>query len=205
MLSHEDQALRDIVLAAGICDEEQVQEIIDEHERTGKSLSELVVNYEIASGQDILELIAQNLGTELIDLSAIEIEKEVIDLVSPDKARMYSLLPLAFDGTTLTVVYKNPLNYQIADELHFALGLDVFTVVASDQHIEEARDKYYPADIESISAMLEEMDLSEDFDRLDEGASDNDIMNLAADKPIVKFVNIILYQAIKDRASDIHF
>ena len=206
MLSPEDQTLRDIILAESVCDEEQMQEIIEEQERTGKPLAELIVNYEIASPDDILAYIAQNLGTEIVDLSQIEISKEVIDLVPADKARVFSLIPLAFDGSTLTVVYKNPLNYQVADELHFILGYEVFAVVASDEQIDEALDQYYPADIESISAMLNELDFGDGVAEIDENnANSNEIMNVASEKPIVQFVNVILCQAIKDKASDIHF
>ena len=203
MLNNEEQALRDIILAEQICDEEQMTEVIEEHERTGKALSEILVNYEIISNERILELIAENLGTEVIDLSRVELNEELISLVDPDQARTYGLIPLAFDGSTLTVTYKNPLDYQTADELSFSLGYDIFSMIASEEQIDAALEKYYPENLESIADMLADFDIDPSVQN--ESASDEARENAANETPIVKFVNVILSQAIKDKASDIHF
>ncbi len=203
MLNNEEKALRDIILADQICDEEQMTEVIEEHERIGKPLAEILVNYEIISTEKILEIIANNLGTEVIDLSMVEINQEVINLIDPDQARTYGLIPLAFDGSTITVTYKNPLDYQTADELSFSLGYDIFTMISSDEQIDMALEKYYPESIESISEMLADFNIDPNAEG--SNVSDEARENAANETPIVKFVNVILSQAIKDQASDVHF
>ncbi|UDQ97840.1 GspE/PulE family protein [Lentisphaerota bacterium WC36G] len=204
MLNNEEQALRDIILSEHICDEDQMTEVIEEQERTGKPLAEVLVNYEIISNDKILELIAENLGTEVIDLTQVELTPDVLGLVDPDQARTYGLIPLAFDGSTLTVTYKNPLDYQTADELSFSLGYDIFLMIASEEQIDAAIEKYYPESIESIADMLSDFNIDPTTLESD-NASTEDIANAANETPIVKFVNVILSQAIKDKASDIHF
>ncbi len=202
MLNNEEQALRDIILAEQICDKEQMTEVIEEQERIGKPLAEVLVNYEIISNEKILELIANSLGTEVIDLSMVELNQETIDLIDPDQARTYGLIPLAFDGSTMTVTYKNPLDYQTADELSFSLGYDIFSMISSDEQIDAALEKYYPESIESIAEMLADFDIDPGQGS---GVSDEARENAANETPIIKFVNVILSQAIKDQASDVHF
>jgi type IV pilus assembly protein PilB len=206
MLDPESQSLKDIVLAAEICTEEQMEEIEEEHKRSGKGFQDLIVNFGLLQEEELLELIANNLGTEVVDLSKVDVEREIINMVDPDTARMYGVVPLSFDGHTITLVARNPLNYQVADELRFVLSHDVFIVVAQDSQIDSAVEKYYPTDITSVHDMLAEMDIEEKGENLDAyGDSMDELENVANEAPIVRFVDVILYQAIKDQASDIHF
>ena len=121
MLDPESQSLKDMLLASGMIPADQLAEVEEEYERSAKPLKELLVNYDMIMEDQLLEMIATNLGTEVVDLSHVEIEKSVIDMVPGDTARMLGVVPLSFDGTSLTVTVRNPLNYQIGDELphHF--------------------------------------------------------------------------------------
>ena len=201
MLDPESQSLKDIVLASNMVTKDQLIEVEEEYGRTAKPLKELLINYEILTEEQILDLIASSLGMEIVDLSQMEIEKSIIDLIPADNARMLGAIPLAFDGMTITVAVRNPLNYQIADELRFMLGKDVMTVVASEAQIDSCLEKYYPLDLGSMHEMLEEMNLQDGLSSL----TDIDAESAANEAPIIKFVDAVLYQAVKDKASDIHF
>ena len=203
MLDPESQTLKDILLANECCTEEQLAQVIEEYERTGTPLQELLVDFGILSKEEVLEQIAHGLGTDVIDLSSMEIPKEVIDMVTPQNARMLGVIPVSFDGTTLYVVLRSPLNYQISDELRFILGHDIVILVAPEEQIDKALDKYYPDDTGNAADVLAEMDTQEIgfFDEDDE----DQISQVANEAPIVRFVDAVLYQAIKDKASDIHF
>ncbi len=207
MLDTESLTLRDILLAEEICSEEQLIEVEEMHETSGKSFKDSLIDYGLISDEAILELIANNLATEVVDLKGVDIEKEVLDMVEADVARMQGIIPVAWDEITLTVVTKNPLNYQIGDELRFILDLDISIAVANEDDIDSAIEKYYPTDIGSVSDMLGDMDVEigdMDFEEKDNVAT-IDIENIANETPIIKFVDVILYQAIKDQASDVHF
>ncbi len=201
MLDPESQSLKDIVLASNMVTREQFAELEEEYERTSKPLKELLINYEILTEDQILEMIANNLGTDVVDLTQIEIEKSVVDLIPADSARMLGVIPLAFDGFSVTVAVRNPLNYQIGDELRFMLGKDVMLVVASEAQIDRCLERYYPLDLGSMHDMLAEMEMEEGLNSL----NDLDIENAANEAPIIKFVDAVLYQAVKAKASDIHF
>jgi type IV pilus assembly protein PilB len=202
----ETQALKDMLLAEGLCTEDQLKEVDEERERSGKSFFELIVDFGIQTEQEILAIIAQSLGTEVVDLSKADVEKAIVDMVDPGTVRAYGVLPVAFDGATLTLVSKNPLNYQITDELRFVLNRDIAIAVAPENQIDSAIEKYYPTNIGSVHDMLAEMNIEEkstDIDVLT--ANEAELESVANEAPIVRFVDVILYQAIKDKASDIHF
>lgn len=204
MLSAENQSLRDILLAEGICDENQLQEVEEEHDRSGKPFPEVLVDYEIISEDRLLELIAQNLGTEVIDLRQLEVTRELIKMIPTDTARMYGIVPVAFDGITLSVCVKNPLNYQIMDDMRFVLGYDLMPVVAKENQIDAAIERMYPESSGSVHDVIEEM-MHDHKDDMVLGDSEDEIKSMANEAPIVRFVDVILKQAIKDKASDIHF
>ncbi len=204
MLDQENQSLKDILLAAEVCSEEQLTEVEEEHLRTGKNFKDIIVDYEIASDEKILQLVAESLGTEIIDLSKADVEKSVVEMMDANTVRMYGVIPVSFDGVTLTVASHNPLNYQMADELRFILGKDIFIVIATEKQINAAIEKYYPQDIGNMHDMLAEMNIDDATD-LSGLQSDKEIESVANEAPIVRFVDVIMYQAIKDKASDIHF
>ena len=201
MLDPDNQTLKDIILGAGICSPEQMKDAEEEHERTGKPLKDILIDFQILSEDQILEVIANALGTDVVNPNETDPERNVIEMVDGDTARMLGICPLSFDGTSLTVAARNPLNYQVADELRFLLGKDIIVVVASDSQIDRFIEKFYPVDMESVHDMLAEMDIGDDATSLDTA----DVESVANEAPIVKFVNAVMYQAIKDKASDIHF
>jgi type IV pilus assembly protein PilB len=200
MLDPESQALRDILITEHLCSEEQLEQIEEEHNVTGKMFSQLLIDYEIISEDGLLELIATSLGADIIDLSEVEIPKEVVDMVDAQTARAQGIMPISFDGITLTLVSQHPLNYQITDELRFILGKDISLAVAKESQIDSAIEKHYPIETESMQDMLADFD-----ERIEEKADVADVENVANEAPIVRFVDVILYQAIKDKASDVHF
>ncbi len=205
MLDPESEILKGMLLDEGLCSEEQLEEIEEEFDRTGKMFQDLLVDYEIVTKDELMGLIAKNLGTDIVDLSYFDVDKEVIDMIDPSTIRMYGVIPLRYEDDVLTVASANPLNYQVAEELHFILGKNVQIVIADQDDIDAAIEKYYPLEIGSMSEMLDEFDVEiediEDFS----GEDITDLENMATATPIVRFVDVVLYQAIKAEASDIHF
>jgi type IV pilus assembly protein PilB len=202
MLDHESLALKDILLSENICTEEQLQEIEDECGRSGKPFSEVVVNFGLLTNDQLLRLIADSLGTEVMDVRYISIPGEVIKMIDPEMARAYGILPVEFDGATLKVVSRQPLNYQIGEELRFITGVDIQIVVAAEDQIAEAVEKFYPITIGTVHDMLVELsNTRKDFNPDDESQT----YAAANETPVVRFVEVILQQGVKDKAADIHF
>ena len=197
-LELETQTLRDILLNAAVCSKEVLDDAIDEHLRTSRPFYDVVLDYGFIKENELNELIAQGLGTEVVELSALTLDPEVLAMVDGETAHMLGVVPVSFDGTTLYVAARNPFNYQIADELRFIVKHDVVVLVAPVNQIDDALEKHYQVSLESAQAMLTTVG----FDETDDV---KDLEQVANDAPIVRFVDAIMYQAIKDKASDIHF
>ena len=204
MLDTEGQALKDILLTEGICTPEQVQDAEDEHERTGTSFRKVIINYGFLTELEILQHFAENLGTEIYNFKKGDIPHSVVEMIDPETVRAYGVIPVVHEGNLLKVVAKNAMNYQIIEELQFILGLEIQVLVAEQDSIDTAIEKYYPVTIASVHDVISEMTSAEDGE---EQSYDDitDLENAANDAPIVRFVEVIIYQAIKDQASDIHF
>ena len=187
--------------------EDQLKEAYQEHERTGKPFTTVLYNYGVIQERRLLELVAQNVGTEVVDVKSFEIHKHLIDKVGYSVARMYRVIPLYEEDGVLVLAARDPMNYRMQDELHYVLDQECRLVVAPPAQIDEALDHFYPEDqdMASVSAVLDELADSglEDLEEMGQGTEDLEAM--ASNAPIVRFVDVVLYQAVKDRASDIHF
>lgn len=195
-------AIWHLVLDAGKATEDQLLEVYEEHERTGKAFETVLYNYDIVNENELLKLIADNLGTEVIDMKAVEPDISLKGKLAAEIARMYGIVPIYEEDGTLYVAAKDPMNYRMIDELHYVVGQPVRILVARPTDIDDAMDFFYPADADSVSDILAELEgeAGMDFDE-----SEDSLAEAANNAPIVRFVEVILYQAIKDQASDIHF
>lgn len=201
MLDSASHALRDLMLDAGVATEAQLNEMEEEQSRSGKSLFEVVTDFGMISEIDLMRLIADNLGSEVVDLENIVIPPEVIALMEPNTARTYGAIPVEFSDNILKVALRDPLNFQLHDDLRFIQGTDIIPLVALPEQIDNAIEKYYPPDMSTVRDILEAL-------RQEEGkeikVEDIDLSS-GSEAPIVMYVDAVISQAIKDKASDIHF
>jgi type IV pilus assembly protein PilB len=188
-----------LIREQGLIDDLQLEEVLQEQTRSGKNISQILNDTGIVETETQLQIIAAHLGTEVVDLSEAEIPQEVIALVPAATARMYQCVPLEDYGSVLRVALGDPLNPAIIDELGFVVRKEVQVVVADQQAVEKLVNRYYPEDAASFGDALKELE-SEEISA--EAAGEADLVNEA---PIVRFVNLVLFQAVQDRASDIHF
>ncbi|RMD77148.1 MAG: type II/IV secretion system protein, partial [Lentisphaerae bacterium] len=178
-----------------------------EHERTGTAFREVLFNYGIVEEEQLMWMMAQTLDTEYVDLKMIDFDRGFLNQFNPDILRTYEIIPIREEGATLVVAAGDPLNVNLIDELHQIFGRDVQIMVSRPEDIEEALDHFFPQDtVSSFDEVLSEMQQFEIGDLDNEGnANIEDIEQAANSTPVKRFVNVILHQAIKDQASDIHF
>ena len=141
MLDSASHALRDLMLDAGVATETQLNEMEEEQSRSGKSLFEVVTDFGMISEIDLMRLIADNLGSEVVDLENIIIPPEVIALMEPNTARTYGAVPVEFSDNILKVALRDPLNFQLHDDLRFIQGTDIIPLVALPEQIDGAIEK----------------------------------------------------------------
>ncbi|MGB7769347.1 MAG: GspE/PulE family protein [Verrucomicrobiia bacterium] len=201
--------LLSLVRELDLIDDLQYEEVAAEFKRSGTPVIHLLQDFGIMQLDDILQVMANYLGTRVVTLRNIQFTPELLQTIPANVARMYQCLPVATQDGTVQIALADPLDPARADEINFAVKKDVQVVVADPADIERAIEQYYGQETEDFSAILKELGADADIARevSQAGAQDDErlMTNLANEAPIVKFVNLVLSQAIQDRASDIHF
>ncbi len=209
MFEGEGAILSELLRERNLVGPEQFRELQEEHERTGKPLSQVIIDFGLVSEEQLLRAVAEHLNLEYLSLEDIDIDKAVLRIMPSSVARMYSAVPVAIAGNTVTVAVMDPYNPQLVGELSFILGKDVQLAVAPSKQIESTILRFFGEESESLKDVLEDMESQLASAEVVETATKTGgtaaLEELASQAPIVRFVNLILFQAIQDRASDIHF
>jgi type IV pilus assembly protein PilB len=205
------EAVSDPLLALirdrGMLDDLQFEEVTQEVARSGKSAAQVLQDYGLVDLDSILQIVADQLGTMVVTVDEAAITPEVVAAIPAESARMYQCLPVALYGDTVQIALVDPLNPQVVDELGFNVKHQIQLVVADPAAVLKGIEKFYPAQGGGgYSELLAQLGSDKDLAALDDdkprGMKIDEAVN---DAPIVKFVNLVLMQAVQDRASDIHF
>jgi type IV pilus assembly protein PilB len=201
--------LLELIKSQNLLDDLQLEEVKEEHNRSGKPISEILQDFGFLDLDAQLQVIANHLGTEVIQLSQRELTPEILSIVPAETARMYKCLPVAVYDTTVKLALADPLNPTMVDELAYVLRKEIVQVVADPAEIESAINRYYGDSQSNVADMLKELGQDNEIARETAEAAATgaaaDLENLANEAPIIRFVNLVLFQAVQDRASDIHF
>jgi type IV pilus assembly protein PilB len=135
-----------------------------------------------------------------------EIPPEIQRLIPGGLARLHRALPVRFADNVLSVALVDPFDLRVAEDLRFALGKDVHVVVSPTEQIEDRIKRYYGTETSSMEDILKQLgDAGELMTLRGDDGSPTDVEAEANATPIIRFVDLIMFQAIQDRASDIHF
>jgi type IV pilus assembly protein PilB len=168
----------------------------------GKRLGDILVQMGATTPESVHIILARNLGIPFVKLQDFDIDPQVIHLVSPEIARKHRLMPLIQRGENLVVAMEDPMNTEAMNLLRFTAGRDIEVVMATGEDIASAIGQHYGSLVESDDIKVLETDGpggETDTERMA-----TDVERLGKDKPIVRFVNNVLLDAIGRRASDIH-
>ena len=176
-----------------------------EHESTGKAFTSVIVDAGLIGKSALLGALAGHLGCDYADKLPSGVPPEVVGLVPPDCARSFEVMPVAIDGSTAILLTVDPFNSQLSGDLAFVLGRAVRLAMGDPDEIRALIRRYYSG--EKPSSIESPVQLPEDgAEKADEAAlTEADIEKMAGQTPIIRFVNLVLAQAIRDGASDIHF
>ena len=183
----------------------QLQEALQIKQRKGGAIGAVLVDLGYCEKDDISAALAVQAGMRRVHLGELEIPPEVIEQMDGMTARSYSVVPIEFDAGVLTVAMADPNNFRALDELHMLLGHDIRAAVSDPADVIRALDKYY-AHAESVEAVINELDSTAEWIADHEESIDlEDIRTMSESQPVKKLLNLVLLQAIRDSASDIHF
>jgi len=183
----------------------QAEDVLNEANLNGKTIVQAMVDSGFVDESGFYRTIAEALGAEYVDLGDKEIVPAILKLIPSGLARLHRALPIGLSGNTLRVALADPLDPRAAEDLRFALGKDVDVVVAPTEQIDNRIKEYYGADTTSMEEVLKQLGEAGEMLQIRGDETTAAVEAEANATPIIRFVDLILYQAIQDRASDIHF
>lgn len=203
MFEDHNDTVYEIIKGAKLLEPAQLDELNESHLHTGKSLADAVIDSEVVERGQILAAVAEYLGYEYLATPPNKVEENIASCVRASAARMYAVVPYKVSDTSVSLLAQDPFNPAIIDDLTFTLNKDITIVVCNPEHIDSLLIATYGEEDSSIDDILG--DLGESFTESQEDLSEGDLADMANQTPIIRFVNLVLQQAIKDKASDVHF
>ncbi len=203
MFEDHNDTVYEIIKGAKLLEPAQLDELNESHLHTGKSLADAVIDSEVVDQGQILAAVAEYLGYEYLATPPNKVEENIASCVRASAARMYAVVPYKVSDTSVSLLAQDPFNPAIIDDLTFTLNKDITIVVCNPEHIDSLLIATYGEEDSSIDDILG--DLGESFTESQEDLSEGDLADMANQTPIIRFVNLVLQQAIKDKASDVHF
>ena len=182
----------------------QLDELNEEHKATGKPLADVVVDLGIIEKSELLRRIADHLGYDYLRELPVQFDGDAIAAVTGKLARDYGVMPLRADDQNIDLLVTDPFNTQAVDDLTFALDRNVRLYFADPDKVDVQIKQHYGENEESIEDLLQEISTGK-LVATDRELSERDLESMAEQTPIIKFVNLVVGQAIRDKASDIHF
>ena len=198
--------LGELLVRENLISLQQLQKAQEESRKSGGRIGSLLVKQGSIAESDLTGFLSKQYGVPSIDLKEFEIDPEVLKLVPKATAEKHLVVPVNRTGASLVLAMSDPSNIFAIDDIKFLTGYNIDVVVASEQAIREAIERLYAEKGPDLDEVMMGFDDSEVA--LVEGGGDDinavDLENSAAEAPVVKLVNLILLDAIKKGASDIH-
>ncbi len=188
------EKLGQILIRNRIIDEEQLRQALERQAETGESLGRVLIELKMVSEGALTSVLARQIGLKFADLGTFDVDISACSLVSAEVARRYTLIPVGFNGDRLMVAMADPTNVFALDDVRIMTGMQVEPLVATKEDIVAAINRYCRSDTD--------MDIT--TEDLVEGEVEEDVEAVVDDAPIVKYVNLLISEAVNDRAADVH-
>ena len=201
------QRLGELLLREKLITPVQLRTAMDEQRSGGGRLAGYLTKLGYIEENELTAFLSKQYGVPSISLSDFEIDAEVLKLIPKEVVVRHQVIPVNKAGNTLIVAMADPSNIYAVDDLKFVTNLNIEVVVASEGAIAEAIERYYTSNVSFEDVMLDFSAEEEDFEIEDDAEEDVNVLDLeksAGDAPVVKLVNLILLDAIRKSASDIH-
>ncbi len=199
--------LTDILIKGNLLKKKDLDKALETQKKSGGSLGKILVEQGYISQKNLVVAISSQLDIPPIDLAKYKIDKELVKVIPEKIARQYILLPLSKIGNVLTIVMSDPLNVFAIDDVKMLTHFKIDLAIAPENEIRDAINSYYgtSAQTQEITKILEEVKPGDDVEFVEEERIDvSEVTEESQKAPIVKVVSLILNEAIKKRASDIH-
>jgi len=197
--SNDDYVLQ-LLQEQGYVSPEQVEAVLNSIKQEGETTLDILIQTGAVTEDDVLAMIAAQFGMEYVHVNADAIEPAVKDVISTEVARKYGVVPVRFADGSVTVALSDPMGYDTVDSLRYVLKMNVEAVVAPRSEVKAAIDKLYPEEFENIYGAMSDSDI--DVAEKAKGGGGPEASD--SDAPVIRLVSMIITEACKMRASDIH-
>ena len=199
-----NERLGELLVRDNLLSAEQLKQARSDAAAKGSRLGSEITQLGFLDESELTEFVAKQYGVPSINLDEFEVDPEVVALIPEEVALKHNVVPVNRAGSTLIVATADPSNIYALDDIKFLTGYNIQAVVASEDAIKRGIEKYYDksSDLDDVMAAFDDTDI--DVIQDDDDLSASDLGKEAEDAPVVKLVNLILTDAIKKVASDIH-
>jgi type IV pilus assembly protein PilB len=204
MFEDHNSTVQEILEKSGQMTKAQIDEMNETHLHTGKSLADCVVDSGLIERSIFLQMVAEFLQFEFLPVPA-GIDEKAARTVKSQVARMYGVVPYKLEGQELHVMVRDPFNHSVVDDLTFSLNKDIKVAVTDPDFIDGLLTSTYGEEDASIDDLLAEIKGSHIGEGSGEDLKASELESMANETPIIRFVNLVMQQAIRDKASDVHF
>jgi len=193
--------LGDILVRANVVSLEQLNDAIEETKKSGSSVPSRLMENGLVKEDELLSLLSKEFGFPVVDLSEVDIPKEIATLIPKHIAQRHGIIPIGKEGNKLVVAVSDPSNPYAMDDIKVLMGFDVEPVISSESAISKAIEAYWKED--TLDDVFENVD-AEDMEFLTGDGFEDEEQTEKISANVVRLVNIILVDAVRKRASDIH-
>ena len=204
--------LGQIFVDLGFISDDQLEMLVEEQSQNpGQLIGRIAEDMGLVSDEELIQALGEQFGLKTVDIDGVTPPEEAREAISDSMAQLYRVIPLQLEDNRLTLATCDPQNLAMQDELRRFLGHEIDLLVASEAQILKGIDKFFNQDVESIEKIINDLQSDEELKNASEallgGGPINlsDVAELADSAPVRKLLNIVLLQAIKEHASDIHF
>lgn len=191
-----------ILVQSNLISEEQLDEALAERDDSGKSLARVLIDMGILTESQLTSVLAEKIGIPYVDLGSYHIDTGAANIIDIDMAKRYLALPIDYADGKLVVAMADPTNVFALDDIRIMSGTEIIPVVSAKADIISAIDRHMLNTVEMDEEFGEVEYLEEEEGEEEEG--EEDLREAGEEAPIVKFVNLIISQAVNDGASDVH-
>ena len=202
-MAFDNETLGQALVGQGVLTDAKLREALDEVTRTAKPLESVLADMGFVTHDQVHQAIANAFGMPLVTLSTMKIPEDVLDLITPSAAELHKIVPCERkpDGSVVVAV-ADLENLSALDDLRYSLHVDVTGALTTEEEIEKVLDTYYRKKTESLDDLIKDLSALKPEEISLEDEADAAV---TANAPVVKLLELVLVQAIRDRASDIHF
>jgi type IV-A pilus assembly ATPase PilB len=196
------QMIGEILEAMGCITAEDIDAALEEQKGSGQRLGDILIEKGVVSDIDVTRALAEQFDIEMVDIEGMDIQRDVVSLVPQELTREHNLIPIELNDGVLVVAMSDPLDLFALDNLRFMVNYPVESVLATKEAIKNVLTRFHGMSEEQVGDMLQQF--TEDIDVVPDGSELNESSDEGEDAPVIRLVTMIIMEAVRTRASDIH-